>query len=92
MVDRLHVFIAGRVQGVGFRYSTARQATALGLTGWVRNLPDGRVEAEFEGPKPALDDMLGWCREGPALAHVTDVTLEWESGEARYDRFSLRGF
>lgn len=92
MVDRLHVFITGRVQGVGFRYSTARQANALGLTGWVRNLPDDRVEAEFEGPKMALDDMLDWCRSGPALAGVTDVELQWESGEARYDRFRLRGF
>ncbi len=92
MASRLHVFITGRVQGVGFRYSTARQATALGLVGWVRNLPDGRVEAEFEGAKSALEEMLAWCRDGPALAHVTDVELRWESGEACYDRFSLRGY
>lgn len=81
MVHRLHVFIAGRVQGVGFRYSTGYRARELGLTGWVRNLPDGRVEAEFEGEKDALERMLAWCGSGPPLAAVEDVEPHWEEDE-----------
>ncbi len=90
MTHRLHVFITGRVQGVGFRYSTYAQAQALGLKGWVRNLPDGRVEGEFEGPKSALDQMLAWCHAGPGIAHVTHVDTTWDSGEPRHGEFRLR--
>ena len=92
MVFRLQVWITGRVQGVGFRYATARQANALGLLGWVRNAVDGSVEAEFEGPKPALEQMLTWCHTGPPFAHVTDVRSQWESGEPRHTRFRIRGW
>ena len=91
-VDRLHVCISGRVQGVGFRYATAREANALGLNGWVRNCADGSVEAEFEGLKSRLKDMLDWCRQGPAFAQVTNIDFEWESGEPRYERFGIRGY
>lgn len=89
MTDRLHVFVEGRVQGVGFRYSTCRQARQLRLTGWVRNLPDGRVEALFEGDKPELDLMLDWCWRGPAFASVAAVEAVWETGEARHTGFGL---
>lgn len=81
MVERVRVTIDGRVQGVGFRYATYRHATALGLTGWVRNLHDGRVQAEFEGPRDALDRMLDWCRQGPSFAHVTRVEEDWASAD-----------
>ncbi|HNR33706.1 MAG TPA: acylphosphatase [Candidatus Hydrogenedentes bacterium] len=90
MTDRLHVFVTGRVQGVGFRYSTEDRARSLGLYGWVRNLPDGRVEAEFEGPKPALEEMLEWCRQGPRFAAVARVEADWEQGEPRYREFACR--
>lgn len=90
MIDRLHVYIRGRVQGVGFRYATESQARALGLAGWVRNLPDGRVEAEFEGPREALESMLAWCGHGPAMAGVHDVEARWEQGEPRHAYFQLR--
>jgi acylphosphatase len=83
-MNRLRVVIDGRVQGVGFRFSTQREAMALGLGGWVRNLYDGRVEAEFEGPRGTLEAMLAWCRGGPAFARVSNVEVEWESGEPRY--------
>ncbi|MBN2308966.1 MAG: acylphosphatase [Candidatus Hydrogenedentes bacterium] len=92
MTHRLHVWIAGRVQGVGFRYATVREATARGLTGWVQNLDDGRVEAVFEGERVLLEDMADWCRGGPGFARVTDVEVQWESGEPRYDRFGIRGW
>ena len=91
MADRVHVFVQGRVQGVGFRYSVHRQALALGLAGWVRNLPDGRVEAEFEGPRPALEEMLEWCGTGAGFAKVTHLDAAWESGPARYTEFHVRG-
>jgi len=91
MADRLHVFVGGFVQGVGFRFSTWRKAESLGLSGWVRNRHDGRVEAEFEGPKAALEEMLVWCRQGPAFARVTHVEATWESGSRQYAEFTVRG-
>lgn len=92
MTERLHVLIEGMVQGVGFRFATQRQAAALHLNGWVRNLPDGRVEAEFEGPRTNLEQMLQWCRHGPRLAEVIRVDSAWESGEPKYTGFHLRGW
>ena len=71
----VQVVISGRVQGVAFRANCQRQATVLGLTGWVRNLWDGSVEALFEGPSEAVDAMLGWCRRGPSSAVVTGVEV-----------------
>ncbi|MCX5759176.1 MAG: acylphosphatase [Candidatus Hydrogenedentes bacterium] len=91
MTDRLHVFVEGRVQGVGFRYSASDRAIALGLSGWVRNLPDGRVEAEFEGPRAILDEILDWCRHGPRFALVVRVDATWEQGEPRHQGFHCRG-
>ncbi|MBX7256102.1 MAG: acylphosphatase [Candidatus Hydrogenedentes bacterium] len=91
MATTLHVTIRGRVQGVGFRYATYREANALGLTGWVRNAYDGSVEAEFAGPKESLDLMLGWCREGPPYARVSDVEVEWRDSDSKYVRFEIRG-
>jgi len=65
--------IRGKVQGVFFRESTRAEALRLGLTGWVRNLSDGSVEALAEGPPEALEDFVRWCHRGPLQAHVTDV-------------------
>ncbi len=78
---RAHVFISGRVQGVGYRYSTVDKANELGLSGWVRNLPDGRVEAVFEGTKAAVEEMIKWCHQGPRGAVVKDVAVEYEAPE-----------
>ena len=71
----VRVKISGRVQGVFFRVSCARLADELGVSGWVRNLPDGDLEAVFHGPDRAVDDMLEWCREGPPHARVTGVDV-----------------
>jgi acylphosphatase len=73
---RARVLISGRVQAVGFRYGTRREAGRLGLSGWVRNLPDGRVEALFEGNPDAVEEMLRWCEHGPPGARVEDVSVE----------------
>jgi acylphosphatase len=77
-MGRVHLVVAGRVQGVFYRSSCAREAEARGLAGWVRNLSDGRVEAVFEGPEPQLDAIVSWCREGPPGARVDEVTLTRE--------------
>ncbi len=75
---RAHVFVSGRVQGVGYRYSTMDEASRLGINGWVRNVPDGRVEAVFEGSKTVIEEMIAWCRKGPRGALVKDVAVEYE--------------
>jgi acylphosphatase len=72
----VHVFISGKVQGVGYRYSTVKEAQRLEIRGWVRNLLDGRVEAVFEGTEPLIEQMLQWCEQGPRNSKVTDVTVE----------------
>ena len=84
---RRRVLIKGRVQGVGFRWSCRRMADAEGLAGWCRNLPDGRVEACFEGDPAAVERALAWCRKGPSSAIVTsvDVTPETPRGEHGFD-------
>jgi acylphosphatase len=78
---RRRLVITGRVQAVGFRYSCQRRAVEARLGGWVRNLPDGRVEAVFEGPRPSVDALVDWCRAGPPLAHVTAVAVTEEQPE-----------
>ncbi|NET56076.1 MAG: acylphosphatase [Symploca sp. SIO2E6] len=78
---RAHVFVSGRVQGVGYRYSTMLQAKHLGITGWVRNLLDRRVEAVFEGTEVAVEAMVRWCHTGPLNAVVNDVRVNYETPE-----------
>jgi acylphosphatase len=82
---RVQVVISGRVQGVAFRANCQRQANALGITGWVRNLWDGSVEALFEGSDDAVDAMLQWCWRGPSSAVVTRVdAIEPEAGPSQH--------
>lgn len=73
MNKQLHLWVSGRVQGVTFRASTRRHALDLGVTGWVKNLPDGRVEAVLCGPSNAVDQLLVWCQTGPPPARVDDI-------------------
>jgi acylphosphatase len=75
MTSRRRVVVHGRVQGVGFRASCARRARERALGGWVRNRPDGTVEAAFEGDEERVEEMSSWCREGPAMARVTRIEL-----------------
>jgi acylphosphatase len=90
-VARAHVRLAGRVQGVGFRYWTADEARQRGLTGWVRNLDSGGVEAVFEGPRLRLEAMVGWCREGPPGAYVRDVRVSWDEPPEGFSQLEIRG-
>ena len=75
--QRLHAVVSGRVQGVGFRVTTAGEARRRDLAGWVRNLWNGEVELEAEGAPAALEGLLAFLREGPGLAHVTNVRVAW---------------
>ncbi len=83
MSRRYHLWISGRVQGVFFRANTWKQARSLGLAGWVRNLPDGRVETVFEGEERSAEAMLRWCRQGtpPARVANAEVLEEAATGE-----------
>jgi acylphosphatase len=74
-MQAVHVLVTGRVQGVGFRAACRRAATSAGVTGWVRNLDDGRVEAVFAGSGEAVETMVGWCRSGPGGAVVKAVEV-----------------
>ncbi len=84
---RRHVLISGRVQGVWFRQRCAETARAAGVSGWVRNLPDGRVEAVFEGAPDAVASLLAWCRTGPPRARVdaVAVTVQEPAGHVAFE-------
>ena len=88
--ERAHVYISGQVQGVFFRDSARERAEQLGLAGWVRNLPDGRVEAIFEGPSQKVREMVQWCEEGPSHAEVEDVEAEIEASAGDLEGFEVR--
>ncbi len=78
----LRAWVGGRVQGVFFRDATRREALTLGLSGWVRNLPDGRVEVLFVGPRAACEKALAFLHVGPPRARVARVEVLWESAPA----------
>lgn len=90
MKVRAHVYISGFVQGVFFRSTTKRVADRQGVTGWVRNLPDGRVEAVFEGGEAAVKDLINFCRKGPPGARVEDVEVSWEEYKGEFNNFSVK--
>jgi acylphosphatase len=76
-----HALVSGRVQGVGFRWHARERAEQLGLAGWVRNLPDGRVELVLEGREGAVEAMLVWLERGPPAAHVKNVEVVERAAE-----------
>jgi acylphosphatase len=80
-VIRCRVLISGEVQGVNFRHTCRMMAHERGVHGWVRNLPDGRVEAVFEGPAADVEYLVEWARHGPVLASVCDVAVQSEQPE-----------
>lgn len=87
---RARVVVRGRVQGVFYRYTTREVAHRLGVFGWVRNRPDGEVEAVFEGRWDRVEKMIEWCREGPPGAFVQDVHIHWEEYSGEFSQFSIR--
>jgi len=87
---RLHVVVEGRVQGVFFRVTTREEACSLGLSGWVKNCLDGRVEAVFEGEREKVEQILKWCRKGPPGATVRNVEVNWGDATGEFDSFSIK--
>ncbi len=88
-MTQAHVFISGFVQGVGFRHFIRSQARELGLTGWVKNVPDGSVEAAFQGPKEKIEEIIKHCKRGPFLSEVEKVDVKWEKIEEKFDDFVI---
>jgi acylphosphatase len=87
---RAHVVVHGLVQGVWFRASTKDEADRIGVTGWVKNLPDGSVEAIFEGPKKKVEAIVSWCHRGPLGAKVNSVDIAWEPFTHESGNFEIR--
>lgn len=86
---RKHLIIEGRVQGVFFRDSARRQALSIGVTGWVRNRPDGTVEAVVEGPVDRVGQFVAWCRRGPSAARVDRVQETPKPWTGEFDSFDV---
>ncbi|MCL4464785.1 MAG: acylphosphatase [Chloroflexi bacterium] len=86
---RAHVRVYGDVQGVFFRSTARGVADVYDVTGWIRNVPDGSVEAVFEGEEAAVKEMVAWCHEGPVRADVDRVDVEWLSATGEFSRFSI---
>jgi len=89
---QIHLYVSGKVQGVGFRYATLRTAKSAHIVGWVRNTPDGRVEIHAQGESQIIDPFLAWCHRGPALSKVDQVTVESYSSikEISFNTFEIR--
>jgi acylphosphatase len=87
---RLHGWVSGYVQGVGFRFFAQRKANHLGLTGWVRNTPDDKVEFLAEGPKGMLEDYLKEVHIGPSAGHVSGIQVMWEKYKGEFNEFGIR--
>jgi len=87
---RAHVFVSGRVQGVFFRHETRYKAIMHEVKGWVRNVPDGRVEAVFEGEEEAVKELVEFCKRGPPSARVVKVHVEWGKYIGEFKDFEIR--
>ena len=87
---RARVYVSGSVQGVFFRSETQYEASRQGVKGWVRNLPDGRVEAVFEGEKDRVETLVEFCRFGPRGARVTRTEVSWEDYKGEFRDFRIR--
>ena len=87
---RARLLISGIVQGVGYRWSCSREAKAIGLSGWVRNLPDGRVEAVLQGTREQVERMIKWCYRGPSEAQVSDIAVSYEDALEDFKDFGIR--
>lgn len=87
---RIHLLISGRVQGVCYRAYTQRQGQDLGVAGWVRNLPDGRVEVVAEGPEDQLKQLVTWCWSGPPWAMVHAIEEVWQDPSGEFQTFGVR--
>lgn len=88
-IARVHLYIEGRVQGVFYRSWASGLAYKLGLTGWVKNLPDGRVEAVFEGPKQKVKEMIEKCKKGSRFSEVSHIDEDWSNASGEFKGFEI---
>jgi acylphosphatase len=88
--EQIHLHIRGRVQGIFYRASARQEAKRLGLTGWVRNCPDGSVELLAQGPRPLCEELLRYCHEGPPGAQVDEIDVSWGEPSAECAGFDIR--
>lgn len=88
-MPQVHIFVSGRVQGVGYRRFVQYHARKLGLTGWVQNLPDRRVEAVIQGSKERIEKLLRRCHKGPFLAEVLQIEEQWQDETKPLDSFTI---
>ncbi len=88
-MKQCRILIFGFVQGVGFRHFVRSKAHKLGLTGWVKNLPDGSVEAVFQGDKSSIEQIIEQCKKGPFLSEVEGVDVQWEQPQQELNAFDI---
>ena len=88
-MKQAHIFVSGFVQGVGYRWFVKKNGRKLGIKGWVRNLPDRRVEALLQGNEEALKQLIKRCNKGPFLSEVKDLAVEWEISELEYEDLKI---
>lgn len=86
---RVHIFVSGKVQGVYYRQNTAQKAQEYGISGWVRNLSDGRVESIMEGDEVNISQILTWCKQGPVDADVSEVEIINEEYKNEFTSFDI---
>lgn len=89
-MKRIHLIISGDVHGVLFRSNTVDIAVKLGLKGWVKNTPEGKVEIVAEGEEEALEKLIGWCKQGPSYAKVENVEINWEKSNREFTTFDIK--
>lgn len=87
---QLHLYISGHVQGVAFRANSLRMASNFGLGGWVKNLPDGRVELLAQGDEKALRHLLSWAHQGPSQSRVDHLEVHWDEPSEHFQDFQIR--
>lgn len=88
-MKQVHIWVTGHVQGVWYRKFVRINAVKLGITGWVRNLPDNRVEAVLQGEKDLIEQLIKMCHDGPPFAEVRDIQVEWEDAEEKFDEIII---
>ena len=88
-MKEIHLTIYGRVQGVFYRLNTKNKAKSLGLTGYTKNLENGRVEVVAEGPQEKLKELIEWCKKGPKIAKVDNLKIVWKDAKNKYDEFRI---
>jgi acylphosphatase len=90
MKKRIHIIVSGHTHDVGFRFGVIKLANSLSLTGWVKNIPDNKVEIIAEGEESNLKELINYCKEGPSSARITDLHTEWEEFKGEFETFSIK--